>query len=165
MNGADRIQIPWKERWRRFRHGTLPLLGIGTAAAITLFWRGQSYMPQAIGEVESVRIDVTAASDGDLGAAAGGAVGVVRDGRVQAGGGPAGDETPICAQLATLTEDLARIQKELTAATDRLAVSESDRSRSHLTDVTRARLKVEQRRLAVLDRRLQVEADSLQLER
>jgi multidrug resistance efflux pump len=165
MNGSERVRIPWKQRWRRFRHGTLPVLGFVVAAAATFYlWRNQGAMPQTIGEVESLRVDVTATSDGTLAPLSERPWALFEE--VESNQVVARiDDTPIRAQLATLTEDLVRLQKELTAATDRLTVSEADRSRSHLSDGTRLQLEIERARLVVLERRIQVETDGLELER
>jgi multidrug resistance efflux pump len=165
MSGAGRIPIPWKHRWRRFRYGALPLLGLAACATATLYlWGQQGVLPQTIGEVESVRVEVTAAADGSLVPLAGGAWTLydeVEFNQVVA----QLDDSPIRAQLATLTAELARLRKEFDAESAKLVVSEADRARSHSADDLRLRVETEQRRLAVLDRRIEVETDSLELER
>jgi multidrug resistance efflux pump len=165
MSGAGRIPIPWKHRWRRFRYGMLPLVGMVACAAATLYlWGQQGLVPQTIGEVEALRVDVTAATDGALVPLAGGQWSLydeVEFNQVVA----QLDDAPVRAQLATLTEELARLRKELEAAAAKLAVSEADRARDHQADVARLQVEAEQRRLAVLDRRIQVETDTLELGR
>lgn len=165
MSGAGRIPIPWKHRWRRFRYGSLPLLGLAAGIATTLYlWGQQGVLPELIGEVESVRVEVTAATDGSLIPLAGGQWSLfdeVEFNQVVA----QLDDTPIRAQLATLAEELGRLRKELDAAAAKLATSEADRTRSHLTEAVRLKIEAEQRRLGVLDRRILVETDALELER
>lgn len=165
MSGAGRIPIPWKHRWRRFRYGSLPLLGMAVAAVATLYlWGQQGILPETIGEVESVRVDVTASTDGALVPLAGGQWTLfdeVEFNQVVA----QLDDGPIRAQLAALTAEHARLQKELDAEAAKLKVAESDRANRHLVDSARIRIETEDRRLDVLDRRIQVEFDTLELER
>lgn len=165
MNGADRVRIPWKHRWRRFRHGTLPLVGFAAVTAATLYlWQGQGPQPQTIGEVESIRVDVTASGDGILAPLPEGQWSLFDE--VEANQVVAQlDDAPVRAELVTLQEDLGRLRKEFEAAAAQLTTSEADRSRDHLGESLRLQVEVETRRLAVLDRRMQVEADSLELER
>ncbi len=165
MSGAGRIPIPWKHRWRRFRYGVLPLVGMAACAAATLYlWGQQGLVPQAIGEVESVRVDVTAAADGELVPLAGGQWTLFDEVELNQVVAQL-DDSPVRARLATHAEELARLRKLLEAEAAKLAVSEADRAQKHSADAVRLKVEAEQRRLTVLDRRIQVETDTLELDR
>jgi multidrug resistance efflux pump len=134
------------------------------AAATLYLWGQQGVLPETIGEVEAVRVDVTASVDGALVPLAGGQWSLfdeVEFNQVVA----QLDDSPIRAQLATLTAEHARLQKELDAESAKLETAEADRADRHLVDSARLRVEAEDRRLAVLDRRIQVESDTLELER
>ena len=52
MNGTRRIPIPWNQRWRRFRHGLLPMLGFAACVVGTFWlWGRQGVLPNATGGV------------------------------------------------------------------------------------------------------------------
>ena len=164
MNGG-RIPVPWKHRWRRFRYGMLPSLGLIAFVAATLwFWTRQGEMPHAIGEVEVVRVDVASALSGVLATLPREPwklYEAVEPNQVVA----RLDERPLQTQMATLVQELVRLRKELDAASAKLVVSESDRARSYLDETIRLRVEQEQRRLVVLEREVQVAIDQLEAER
>ena len=67
MKAGERIPTPWKQRWRRFRYSALP--GLCFLACVVLMlsmWRQQGRLPNAVGEVESVRVEIAAGTDGRL---------------------------------------------------------------------------------------------------
>ncbi len=164
MDGMERIPIPWKDRWSRFRHTMLPAAGFLAVVAITLcLWIQQSEMPRSIGELETVRLQI--ASD------TGGILTLLPQGqwtlydRVEPQQVIAQfDDRALRAQMATLAEDLTRLQKELDAAGAKLTVSEADRSRAAWDDATRLSFELEQHRLVALQKRLQLEVDRLKAE-
>jgi multidrug resistance efflux pump len=163
--GEGRIPIPWRYRWRRFRHGLLPWIGFATFAALTLWlWGRQESSPYAIGEVEVVRVEVTAGATGVLAALPKGPwalFDLVEHNQVIA----QFDDQPIRAQLATAGQELQRLGDEIEAVKAKLATSESDRVRSRLTEVLRLQVEADLRRAAMLEQRLLVEADRLELQR
>jgi multidrug resistance efflux pump len=165
MNHTDRIPTPWKLRWSRFRYRTLPALGFLTCLVATFWlWGRQGTIAQAVGEIETVRVDVAAGVAGVLAPLPCGQwtlFDLVEANQVVA----QLDDQPIQAQLATLREELDRLHKELDATAAKLTVSESDRQRGYTDEATRLRCELEQRRLAVLDHRVQVEAFRLEVER
>ena len=165
MNGNGRIPTPWKQYWRRFRYATLPKVGFFVfCMAAFWFWGRQGTLPNAIGEVEALQVQVTSAAEGLLMPLAQGQwtlFDMVEPNQVLA----QLDDRPARAKLATLTEELGRIHKELDAVADKLAVSESDRARMALVDTIRLRWELEQRSLVVLERQVQVEIDKLELQR
>ena len=164
MNGG-RIPVPWKHRWRRFRYGTLPGLGLIAFVAATLwFWTRQGEMPHSIGEVEVRQVNVASALSGVLADLPRGPWKLYQE--VEKDEVVARlDEKPLQAQMATLVQELARLRKELDAAAARLTVSESDRARTYLDNTIRLCIEQEDRRLVVLERQVQVAIDRLEAER
>jgi len=165
MSRSDRIPTPWKYRWRRFRRGTLPVccfvLCVGLVAR---FWTRQAQFPSALGEVEAVRIDVAVARDGVLLPLPRGPwtlFDAVEANQIVA----RLDDRPVRLLLATAQEELQRLRRELEAATAEFRADESDRQRAYLSDAARLRSDLEQRRLAVLDRRVEVELARLESQR
>ena len=115
-NGMGRIATPWRLWWRRFRYTTLPLLGLlGFTAVTFLLWTRQTEMPHAIGEVEAIRADVTAAEwDPDASCPipkVGGPSTKRSKGQVVA----QLDDRPLQGEMATLVQELNRRKKELDA--------------------------------------------------
>ena len=63
MTGHARVRIPWTVRLNRFRRHVLPLLGFATCTVLTTWlWDRQGSLPNTVGEVEAVRIEVAAAT-------------------------------------------------------------------------------------------------------
>jgi len=164
MNGG-RIPVPWKHRWRRFRYGTLPSLGLIAFVAATLWlWTRQGEMPHSIGEVEVVRVDVASALSGVLAPLPQGPWTLYET--VEANQVVARlDERLLQSQMATLVQELARLRKELDAASAKLVVSEADRARGYLDATIRLYIEQEERSLVVLEREVQVAIDRLEAER
>lgn len=75
------------------------------------------------------------------------------------------DERPMVAALATCTEELGRLRKELQAAKARLAVAEHDRETRHQIEKARLCAEAEQSRLDALTLHLEVERNRLEKER
>ncbi len=164
MNGMDRIPIRWHDRWSRCRYTTLPAVAFLVFVALTFWlWIQQAEMPRTIGKLETVRLPIASITGGILAPLPQGPWTLfdrVAPGQVIA----QFDDRVLRAQMATLTEDLTRLQKELDAAEAKLSVRESDRNRASLTDTTRLHFELEQHRLTVLQKRLQLEVDRLKAE-
>jgi multidrug resistance efflux pump len=165
MNGTQYIPIPWRYRWRRFRYGTLPWMGFFAFAALLLWvWSRQGVMPNALGEVEAVRVSVAAAVSGKLVPLPQGPWSLYE--KVEADQVMAQiDDQPLQAQLKSSTQELERLTQELKAAGDKLKVSEADRARSQWMDSVRMVTELEQYWLIVLTRQVQIETDRLELQR
>jgi multidrug resistance efflux pump len=165
MSDRGRIPIPWGQRWQRFRHGTLPALGLIVFTAGTVWlWSQAGEMPHAIGEVEVVRVDVVAGQGGILVPRPQGdwtLFDVVEANQVVA----QLDDRPLRAQMATLNQELVRLRAELGATAARLPISEADRARVYGAERTRMLFEFEQKRLTVLERQVQVELDRLEAQR
>ena len=67
MSPANRIPIPWKHRWRRFRYSAMPAVCFfACMGVVILLWQQQGRMSTATGLVESQRKIVTASAAGRL---------------------------------------------------------------------------------------------------
>ena len=67
MANRNVIPTPWAHKLRRFRYGAMPLVSfIGCVALMIWMWQRQGRQPNAVGEVEAVRVDVAAGADGLL---------------------------------------------------------------------------------------------------
>jgi multidrug resistance efflux pump len=165
VGGMERISTPWRLRWQRFRYTTLPLIGLGAFAAATfLLWTRQGEMPHAIGEVEAIRVDVASPLSGILVTLPQGPwklYEIVEPDQVLA----QLDDRPLQAQMATLKQELARLEKELDAVTAKLAVSEADRGLTYMTDAVQLRLEVERRNLVSLERQSELAVNRLEAQR
>src|SRR3990172_265566 len=120
MTGHARVRIPWTVRLYRFRRHVLPLLGFATCTVLTTWlWDRQGSLPNAVGEVEAVRIEVAAATDGEL-------LPLPRGNWTLFNAIPAGeviarlDDRPARAELATLHKELIRLQQEVDAYAARI---------------------------------------------
>jgi multidrug resistance efflux pump len=165
MSEQPRIPTPLSQRFRRFRHAVLPVFSFALCVLATLWlWRGETQVPQAVGEVEAVRINVAAGSDGTLTA-------LPRPhwtlfDRVEANAVIARlDERPVQAQVNTVQAELLRLQKELTASEEQFALDRLVREQDHRQDKYRLAWQVQQLRLDVLDRKAQIEIDRVELMR
>ena len=165
MNDTRRIPVPWKLRWRRFRYTTLPMLGFfGFLFAVLWLWTNAGEMPHAIGEVEAVRVNVSSAVGGLLAPLPQGDWKLYQ--MVEADQIVAQlDDRLLKAQMATLQQDLARLQKEVDAAAAKLKTSEADRAQTYLAESIQLRVELAARRLAALMQQVQVEVDRLEAER
>ena len=165
MAGRGVIRTPWSHRWRRFRYSVLPLLSFaGCVVLVAWMWHWRGRQPNAVGEVEAVRVDVSVGVDGLLMS--------LPDGQwtlfdsVQSDQLLARlDDRPVRAQLETSRGELARLKKEVDAAQVRLALEQADRQRDHQQEATRLAWQAERYRLEMLDRKVLIEAERIDLKR
>lgn len=67
MDPLPPIPTPWPQRWREFRIQVLPIVVfLITVAAIVLLWRSYLRPMGIVGEVEAIRVNVVATSEGTL---------------------------------------------------------------------------------------------------
>ena len=168
MSNLDRIPIPWSRRWRRFRLGTLPLITFAVSVAATLWlWERQGVMPNAVGEIEAVRVDVASGVDGQLVPLPQGQwtlFDAVEATQVVA----QLDSKPTLAALEVSRQDIVKLQKDAEAELMRLARDLANSSQKPTDEKQREAARtiwtVEQRRLGVLDRQAQLETDRIGLQ-
>jgi multidrug resistance efflux pump len=165
MRAAETISVPWTLRWKRFRYGPLPALTfIGCLAAVLWLWDRQGKTSRNVGEIEAVRVNVAAGIAGTLAPLGQGPWTLfdhVEEKQIVA----RLDDRPVQARLDTARGELLRLRKEIDAETAKLAISEPDRARVYSAEAARLQCDVEQRRLAVLDRQIQLELARLELQR
>ncbi len=127
-------------------------------------WQRQVEVANAVGEVEAIRIDVAVGSDGLLLPVPGRQWKLLD--RVESDQLLAClDDRPVRARLKTLHSELARLQKEVEAAEARFILDHADRERDHQQEAVRLAWQAERYRLEMLDRKVLVEADRIDLKR
>lgn len=166
MANSDRIRIPWRVRWRRFCRSILPMImfSLGACAAAWM-WTEQAAVIHAVGEVEAVRADVAAGADGLLTELEPGRSWALFE-TVEAGDTLARlDDRLLMLQLATLRIELDRLRAEVDAEAARLVFDQTKLQHDHLRELARLTWKLQQRRLMVLDRKVLLETDRVELQR
>lgn len=165
MSHRERIRTPWRRRWQRFRQRALPIASlVGSVVLLAWLWKDQAAVPNGVGEVEAVSVDVIAQIDGTL-------VPLSRPEwtlyeSVQAGELLARfDDRAAEARLATFRAELVRLGKTLETERARVALSEADRQQGHSRDAARLAWDLEQYRLSALERQAIIEADRVELQR
>jgi multidrug resistance efflux pump len=165
MNDVKRIPVPWTQRWRRLRYTALPGVFFVLSLVLTAWlWQRERMMPNALGEAEAVRLDVSAAADGTLVPIPRGHWSLFET--VMAHEVIARlDDRLVKAQLDVLQKDLIRLQSELQAAVIKEKAAEFDRMQNNLREWARLSWQSETSRLDVLDRQVRVEFDAIELKR
>jgi multidrug resistance efflux pump len=124
-------------------------------------------MPHAIGEIEAIRVDVASPLSGilmplpNLPDGRWALYDTVEPNQVLA----QLDDRPLQAEMATLNQELVRLQKELDAVAAKLAVSEANRGLNYMSDAVRLRVELEQRSLVALERQAEVTVNRLEAQR
>ncbi|HBO45618.1 MAG TPA: hypothetical protein DD670_17165 [Planctomycetaceae bacterium] len=165
MARLKRIPIPLSQRWRRFRYTLLPVLSFaGCVALAAVLWQRQGLSPNAVGEVEAVRIDVAAGTDGLLVALPRGQWSlfdvVEKDDLIARL-----DDRPAKAAIRTVQWEVRRLEKELTAVEAQTAWDQARRRHDDSREAARLAWDIERRRLDVLDRKALIEVDRVELKR
>jgi multidrug resistance efflux pump len=165
MNNVKRIPIPWTHRWRRLRYSVLPGAFFVVTLGMTIWlWQREHSLPNATGEVEAVRLDVAASTDGILVPISRGQWSLFET--VTAHDVIARlDDQLVKAQLEVLQKEVTRLNSEIQAVGAKEQAAESDRMQSHLQESSRLSWQMESSRLDVLDRQVQVEFDRIELKR
>lgn len=166
MASSKRIPTPWRIRWRRFSRRVLPIV-VFTGGALTAgwLWNENAAVIHAVGEVEAVRVDVAAANDGLLTSLDQSRTWALFD-TVKAGETLARlDDRLLMLQLATLRSELDRLKADVDAEGARLIFDQAKLQHDHLRELARLIWKHQQRRLLVLDRRVLLETDRMELQR
>lgn len=162
---GNRIPIPLRQRWQRFRYQLLPMVIFSVGIVVTCWlWQRQGRQPNAIGAVEAVRVEAACSRDGvvvPLGRPHWSLFESVRAGELIA----RLDDRPVRAQLRTLQAQLLRIRAEVPAAESQLVLEDAERLSDHRRESARLAWRVEQLRLNVLDRRTAIQVDRVELKR
>ena len=162
---SNRVPIPYARRLQRIQHSALPVISFLACVFLSLWlWQRQGQMPNAVGEVEAVRIDVASGSDGVLVSLPHGQWTLFD--RVEANTVIAClDDRPIRAEMATLMAELARLRGELDATLEQIQIEQSEREQDHQREYRRLAWQAQKHRLDVLDRRTIIEADRVDEQR
>lgn len=165
MSAPPRLTFIATFDWRRHLRDKGPGV-VFAASLLTVIWLwGRSGQSQhLLGEVEALKIAVAADSEGlirDSPASSSGLFDRVEKGQVLA----RLDDRRVAARLLVLQTELARLRSETAAATARAEQDESDRQLEFVLQTTRVRFEIEQRRIALLERRLEVENEKFELQR
>ncbi len=163
MSTAQRIPIPWKHKWRRFRYSVMPVLSFLVSVVLALWlWDQQGRLPNAVGEIEAVRVDVIAGSDGLLAPLPQGSWTLfdqVQKGQVIA----RLDDRQVRAEAETARLELERLRKELHAAAAQIELDEAVRRSDYVRNMAQILWDLTRLKLDVLDRRVAVEVDRVEL--
>ena len=159
---TDYIAIPWKRRLQRLQHTAMPVVTFIACVALTLWlWQRQGRLPNAVGEVEAVRIDLAAGSDGVLVPLAH-RQWTLFD-HVEADTVVARlDDRAVRAEMATLAAESARLRVQLDAMAEEIRVEQSGRESDHRREYRQLVWQCQECRLDLLDRRAALEADRIE---
>ena len=162
---TDYIPIPWRRRLQRMQCTALPVVSfVACIAAVLWLWQRQGRLPNSVGEVDAVRVDLVAGSDGMLVSPSYGQWALFD--HVEANAVIARlDDRPVLAEMATLSAELVRLRQELDAAAENLQTERSDREHDHLCEHRQLVCQCQQCRLDVLDRRAVIEAARVERKR
>jgi len=163
--GLSLIRTPWRQHWRRVRYQLAPVAIFAAAAVLTgWLWGRHVGLPNAVGEVYAVRIDVTSPVDGEILALPGRPLALfdeVRQGQVVA----LLDDHAALALLARMQDDMSRLRIDL----ETTILATSDRQLSlkaqSQSDARALALDIEKLRLGIVERQGLVETDKVELER
>lgn len=166
------IRTPWSQQFRRIRYQLVPVVVFGVSILLTMWlWGRHSGAPNAVGEVEVVRYEMTAPVDGVLVSLTGRRWElfdrVKRDTVVARL-----DDRPTWALLATIQREVGRLRAELAATRARtqreLAAARMDHAnqeRRQRTELRQLAVDVERLRLDILDRKVLIQPDRVELQR
>jgi multidrug resistance efflux pump len=160
-----KIPIPWSQRWRSLRVRTLPVLVFGCAVAGTVYlWNRQLISTQAVGEVYGRRIDLAVQYDG-----------IILDApyrswklydRVEAGQLLARlDDRPTLALIDTVRKEVEQARGELAAAEEEFRTTQDDRAFERYREARELAVDIENRKLAIAERKALLVEDQMELER
>ncbi|NLS94455.1 MAG: HlyD family efflux transporter periplasmic adaptor subunit [Planctomycetaceae bacterium] len=162
FNRERHIPIPLGRRLQRLRYSALPMASFVVCVFLAgWLWQRQGLLPNSVGEVEAVRIDVAAGADGII-------VPLPRGqwtlfDRVEANDVLVRlDDRAVRAEVATLKAELIRLRGDLAAAAEQIELDEAQRQHDHRRESRRLIWQTEQQRLDVLDRRAAIEADRIE---
>lgn len=164
MPDLPRIPTPMAQHLQRIRYQLVPVMTFCLAlAGVTWLWDRHNSLPDAIGEVQPVRLDLACQQTGRLVALPGRPpielYQSVAEDQVVA----RLDDAPALALLETLSKELERLQKELAATEATIRQDQSERLDSQLSEQRRLMVDVERLRLEILDRQALLETDRVAL--
>jgi multidrug resistance efflux pump len=171
VSGSTPIPTPLHQRWLRLRFRLLPVLMFLVAASLGIWlWGQHSGLLSTVGEVEAIRMVITAPADGRLVIADQDwqLFQEVKEGQVLV----RMDDGPSRLAIATLQKQVEQLKKQLAATRAQMEREFADlalRTRSleyeRIIRLRRLALDIEERTLDKLDRQAMVESDKIELTR
>lgn len=160
-----RIQTPLIQHFRRIRYQLIPVLTLCAAILGTgWLWQRFQQFPNAVGEVEVIRIPVRAQFAGKLAPIDGG-VRQVFD-QVKAGETVAGlDDAANQAALEALRFESERLELDLASTAEKISQEDTDREYTRNGDARRLSLDVETNRLTIVGLQTDIASDNVALAR
>ena len=167
MAVGKRIRTPLRQRWRRFRYSILPFVFFAGFAIFTeRLWERQVKPMHAVGEVEAVRIDVAAGTNGTLTELGPNRPNWTLFDHVERGGIVARlDDNEALAAADTIKAQTVELTKELEAVKERTRLDQFGLAHDHDREQTRKTL---QHQTLINDRQAleaQIATDQIQAQR
>jgi multidrug resistance efflux pump len=160
------IPIPIRQRLRRMRDRLLPVVTFAVCVLLTIWlWGEHTRLPNTVGQIDAVRVDVACAMDGMLVPLPGGHRWELFDAVGENMLVARLDDSPTMAALETLNQEVKRLRASLVATAAQVDQENAERQESHLGEVERLAWRVEQLRLESLDRQASLATDRVQLQR
>lgn len=159
------VRTPLRQHWRRIRYQLVPVLTFCVLVVTTSWlWRRHRQLPNAVGEVEVIRVAVRSQYGGVLTSLESGPLQVFDP--VQAGQTVAclGD-SPAQAALLALRKEAEALASDLAAVTEQIRQEEADRGYDRMIEARRLAVDVERCRLTILGLRTEIESDRAALVR
>ncbi len=142
-----------------------PAVFVGASLLAWWLWQRQAELPQTIGEVEAVRVEVAVATQGVLAHNSDPGWWTLFDPITQDTVVARLDARPAIARLVALRTELKRLEQEVTAETARLDMAFGEQELRQRREAVRLAWNVERLRLDVLDRATQLETSRIELQR
>jgi multidrug resistance efflux pump len=163
--GLPPIRTPWRQHWRRVRYQLAPVVIFAGAVVLAgWLWGRHVGLPNAVGEVYAVRVDVASPVDGEIIGLPGKPLALfdeVRQGQLVA----LLDDRAALALLSRMQDDLSRLNIDLEttilAANDRQVSLKAE----SLREARGLALDIEKLRLGIVERQGLVETDKVELDR
>lgn len=165
MASPRTIPTPIKYRWQRFRYRFAPVIGfVVCLAGVVVLWHREGRRGNSVGEVETVRVEVSSGSAGTLTALPRGnwtLFDVVELGDIIA----RLDDKRARASLATLDTQLTQIRAQLEATKSEIHFEYSIRAEERKVERSRAAITATGRFLEVIEHQRQVAVDKVEKQR
>ena len=165
MSQSQRIPVSQSRRLERIRTDLAPILFFAVCVLLSLWlWKRHGRSPNALGEVEVVRVDVIAPFAGVLAASPQGRLELFDD--VDEGSVVARlDSTRAEARLETLRLDRERLEHQLVASEARIIFDRTGFVQEQQREAVRLSWQIESLRLDVLDRMTRIAVDGVEIQK
>jgi len=159
------IRTPWRQHLRRVRYQLAPVAIFAAAAVLTgWLWSRHVGLPNTVGEVYAVRVDVASPVAGEILGLPGKPVALfdeIRQGQVVA----LLDDRAAVALLARMQDDLSRLRIDLETTILATSNRQASLKAQSQSDARALALDIEKLRLGIVERQGLIETDKVELER